>query len=122
MFYVPHGQGFIAPTSMKLVGKVTVPMARRIVASLSSRGCRRYSNVEGSEILSWWRLGGAHLPVRVFRYETEKAPQPLMAGAAIRGLVETGEGWTLPSHKILNLLAERKALSVHCGTIYKATP
>jgi len=28
---------------------------------------------------------------------------------------ETGEGGALPSHKVLNLLAERKALAISCG-------
>lgn len=45
----------------------------------------------------------------------KETPQPLMAGARIRSLVETGERRTLPSHNILHLLADRKALAVYCG-------
>jgi len=32
-------------------------------------------------------------------------------------VVETGESEALPSHKILNLLADRKALAVFCGSM-----
>ena len=41
----PHGQGFIAPTSMKLAGKVTEPCARVITTLLSSRGCLSASSI-----------------------------------------------------------------------------
>ena len=60
----------MAPTSIKLVGKVTVLLARLIVTTLSSRGCRRHSNAEGGKILSWWRRVARHLPFHIFRYET----------------------------------------------------
>ena len=42
----PHGHGFIAPTSMKLAGNVTVPCALLIVTTLSSSGWRRTSSDE----------------------------------------------------------------------------
>jgi len=40
----PQGQGFIAPTSMKLAGKLTLPWARLIVTTLSSSGWRSVSS------------------------------------------------------------------------------
>src|SRR3989344_6580399 len=37
---LPHGQGFIAATRIKLEGKMAEPLAREIETMLSSRGCR----------------------------------------------------------------------------------
>ena len=41
----PHGQGFMAATSMNMAGKVTVPAARELVTLPSSRGWRMTSRV-----------------------------------------------------------------------------
>ena len=42
--YQPHLQGFIAHTSMKFAGYVTLPATRDTVTSPSSRGWRRTSS------------------------------------------------------------------------------
>ena len=43
----PQTQGFIAPTSMKLAGKLNDPCARLMVTTLSSRGWRSVSKFLG---------------------------------------------------------------------------
>jgi hypothetical protein len=62
--------------------------------------------------------------IKTMRKCTKKAGQEKglgegggLIGKVRSGLVETGEGRALPSHKILNLLASRKALAVCCGTM-----
>ncbi len=40
----PHGHGFMAATSMKEAGKLTVANARAMDTVASSRGCRNASN------------------------------------------------------------------------------
>ena len=42
----PHGQGFIAATSMNCVGKITVPAARAMVTFPSSNDWRMTSRVD----------------------------------------------------------------------------